>query len=85
MKRGFPMRWLLAAALSLGACQLVSTECGKECQDEKWLDSGLLPDECLDTTVAKCLVSQSIPAPTAAQKESLQVIIAVHGFAVRME
>jgi carboxylesterase len=30
--------------------------------------------------VVKCLVSQRIPSPTAGEKESLQVVIAVHGF-----
>ena len=69
----------MAAALCLAACQLVKTECDQECQDD-WLDGRDWNDDCLDTAKVKCLVSQRLPAPTEARKESLQVIIAVHGF-----
>jgi carboxylesterase len=69
----------LAAALVLAACQLVDTECDAECR-ENWLDGGKIDDDCLDTSIVKCLISDSIPTPSAAQKESLHVIIAVHGY-----
>lgn len=72
--------WIAAGALVLAsACQITPVECDQECQDN-WLDGGNVPDECLDTLKAKCLVSQSHPTPTAGEKESLQVIIAVHGY-----
>lgn len=72
-------RAAIAAALCLAACQLVETKCDRECQDD-WLDGSAVNDECLDTSLVKCRVSDRIPAPTEAQKESLQVIIAVHGY-----
>jgi carboxylesterase len=79
MKNPFRFRGWVALGLCLGACQLVSVECDKECQ-EGWLDGGGFRDECLDTLTVKCRVSDRIPAPTEAQKESLQVVIAVHGY-----
>src|SRR4051794_10643441 len=69
----------LAIALSLASCQLVKTECDGECQGN-WLDGKDIDDDCLDTSKVKCLISDSLTAPTAAEKESTQVIIAVHGY-----
>jgi carboxylesterase len=69
----------LAAGLILAACQLVKTECDGECQED-WLDGSQIDDDCLDTSIVKCLISDRLPAPTEAQKESLQVIVAVHGY-----
>lgn len=79
MKNFLSLRLLFVLALCAVGCQLVPVECDQECVDG-WLDGGQFEDECLDTLKAKCLVSDRYPAPTAAEKESLQVIIAVHGF-----
>lgn len=68
----------LAAALWLPGCQLVETQCDRECVDD-WMDGGHFRDSCL-TPANKCLVSERFAAPTEAEKESLNVIIAVHGF-----
>lgn len=78
MKRGNAMWLLFALALAVISCQVEPVECDQDCIDH-WLDGYLVNDDCLDTTVAKCLVSEH-PIPTAGEKESLQVIIAVHGF-----
>jgi carboxylesterase len=75
-----PGRALLGLCLLLGACQIVKTECDQECRDGFWLDSGQIPDPCVDTANTDCLVSTRIPAPSDSQKESLQVVIAVHGY-----
>jgi len=68
----------LAAALWLPSCQLVETKCDLECQDE-WLDGIKFNDPCLDSA-SKCLVSERIPSPSDPDKDSLRIIIAVHGF-----
>lgn len=65
------------AALWLPGCQLVETKCDQECVDN-WLDGGHFTDPCLDSA-AKCLVSERTP-PTDGEKDSLGIIIAVHGF-----
>lgn len=69
----------LAAGLILAACQLVKTECDRECQDN-WLDGDDIDDDCLDTGKVKCLISDRLPPPSDSAKESLRVIIAVHGY-----
>jgi carboxylesterase len=71
-------RAALAAALILAACQLVKTECDGECE-KGWLDGDQIDDDCLDTSIVKCLLSDRSP-PSESQKESLEVIIAVHGY-----
>ena len=68
----------LAAALWLPGCQLVETKCDQECVDD-WLDGGRFIDPCLDSA-NRCLVSERLPNPTDAEKDSLGIIIAVHGF-----
>lgn len=78
MKRGNPIWPLFALALLAVGCQLEPVECDQECIDH-WLDGYMVDDECLKDTTANCLVSEQ-PAPSAGEKESLQVIIAVHGF-----
>lgn len=70
---------LAAASLVLAACQLVKTECDQECQDN-WLDGITYDDDCLDTSKVKCLISDSLPNLAQSKKDSLQVIIAVHGY-----
>jgi carboxylesterase len=76
-KRAFAIA-ALAAALWLPGCQLVETKCDEECQHD-WLDGGGSKDPCLDSAT-RCLVSERLPAPTDAEKDSLGIIIAVHGF-----
>ena len=75
-----PARVALAFALLAGGCQLVETACGKECQDEKWLDSGLSPDSCANDSNKSCLVSRRVPALSDSEKAGIQVVLAVHGF-----
>jgi carboxylesterase len=70
---------MAAALLVLGSgCQLVETKCDAECLAD-WVDGGNHVDPCLDTA-NRCQVSARIPEPTEAEKESLGVIIAVHGY-----
>jgi carboxylesterase len=78
MKRANPMWLLFALALAIVGCQVEPVECDQECIDH-WLDGSTVNDDCLDTILVKCLVSGQ-PAPSAGEKDSLQVIIAVHGF-----
>ncbi|MBW8889130.1 MAG: esterase [Fibrobacteres bacterium] len=79
MRLGTCVLAALTAALWLPGCQLVETKCDKECVDG-WLDGGGFVDSCLLDTARQCRVSSSLLPPTDGEKDSLGIIIAVHGF-----
>lgn len=68
------------ALLILGACEINTVECNKECMDGLWMDSGLNPDSCGIDTNKTCLVSHRFAAPIDSDKAGKDVIIAIHGF-----
>ncbi len=75
-----PVRALMALSLLVAACQIVETQCDKECQDDAWLDSGLSPDSCGFDSNKTCLVSRRVPALSDSEKAALPVVVAVHGY-----